>query len=44
MMHGTRSRALRSALSPAVMYGPFVPTRGDIRSESLSIDGRIVDG
>jgi Protein of unknown function (DUF2510) len=22
------------------MYGPYVPTRGDIRSESLSIDGR----
>ena len=22
------------------MYGPYVPTRSDIRSESLSIDGR----
>jgi hypothetical protein len=41
-VHGARNTAesLARCIVTGIMYSPYVPTRGDIRSESLSIDRR----
>jgi Protein of unknown function (DUF2510) len=41
-VHGARNTAesLAQCVVTTTMYSPYVPTRGDIRSESLSINGR----
>jgi hypothetical protein len=41
-VHDARNtvESLARCISTGTMYSPFVPTRSDIRSESLSIDGR----
>jgi Protein of unknown function (DUF2510) len=41
-VHGARNtvESLARCVVTGNMYGPYVPTRGDIRSESLSINGR----
>jgi Protein of unknown function (DUF2510) len=41
-VHDARNtvESLAHCITTGIMYSPYVPTRGDIRSEGLSIDGR----
>ncbi len=41
-VHDARNtvESLAQCITTGIMYSPYVPTRSDIRSESLSIDGR----